>query len=122
MQLKYATELAFRSKATLDPLYEELIRETVLSVKDEQIARFLGRQIRTLLAQEIGSQFDEGVEGTGEKHRCGKCEIKNYDECGVVLCMETGSNDVSFCEHQRRVEGRQSRGERGSRRCYGEDL
>ncbi len=57
MQVEYATDLAFRSTTTLSPLYEQLIRETVLSVKAEQIATFLGRQITPLLAQEIGSQF-----------------------------------------------------------------
>ena len=43
MQVEYATDLAFRSTATLGPLYEQLIRQSVLSVKAEQVARFLGR-------------------------------------------------------------------------------
>ena len=42
MQVEYATDLAFRSTTTLGPLYEQLIRETVLSVKAEQVASFLG--------------------------------------------------------------------------------
>jgi hypothetical protein len=58
MQVEYATDLAFRSTTTLRPLYQQLIRETVLSVKAEQIATFLGRQITPLLAQEIGSVGD----------------------------------------------------------------
>ena len=62
MQVEYATDLAFRSTTTLSPLYEQLIRETVLSVKAEQIATFLGRQITPLLAQEIGSQFSTRIE------------------------------------------------------------
>jgi hypothetical protein len=62
MQVEYATDLAFRSTTTLSPLYEQLIRETVLSVKAEQIATFLGRQITPLLAQEIGSQFATRIE------------------------------------------------------------
>jgi hypothetical protein len=62
MQVEYATDLAFRSTTTLNPLYEQLIRETVLSVKAEQIATFLGRQITPLLAQEIGSQFATRIE------------------------------------------------------------
>ena len=55
MQVEYATDLAFRSTTTLGPLYEQLIRQSVLSVKAEQVATFLGRQITPLLAQEIGS-------------------------------------------------------------------
>ena len=38
MQVEYATDLVFRSAATLGPLYEQLTRESVLSVKAEQIA------------------------------------------------------------------------------------
>jgi len=45
MQVEYATDLAFRSTATLGPLYEQLIRQSVLSVKAEQVATFLGRHI-----------------------------------------------------------------------------
>jgi hypothetical protein len=57
MRVEYATDLAFRSTATLGPLYEQLVRQSVLNVKAEQVATFLGRQITALLAQEIGSQF-----------------------------------------------------------------
>jgi hypothetical protein len=104
MQVEYATDLALRSTNTLSPLYEQLIRETVLSVKAEQIATFLGRQITPLLAQEIGSQFSTRIEGTCVKHRFGKCSIKMYDKCGIVLRIETTANDVSFFKHHRKVE------------------
>ena len=107
MQVEYATDLVFRSTATLGPLYHQLIRETVLSVKAEQIATFLGRQITPLLAQEIGSQFSTRIEGTCVKHRFGKSSIKMYDKCGIVLRIETTTNDVSFFKHHRRVEHRQ---------------
>jgi hypothetical protein len=106
MQVEYATDLAFRSTITLGPLYEQLIRQTVLNVKAEQIATFLGRQITPLLAQEIGSQFSTRIEGTCVKHRFGKCSIKMYDKCGIVLRIETTANDVSFFKHHRKVEHR----------------
>jgi len=57
MQVKYDTDLVLRSTATLAPLYAQLVRQSVLNVKAEQIATFLGRQITLLLAQEIGSRF-----------------------------------------------------------------
>ena len=106
MQVEYATDLAFRSTATLGPLYEQLIRQTVLNVKAEQVACFLGRQITPLLAQEIGSQFSTRIEGTCIKHRFGKCSIKMYDKHGIVLRIETTTNDVSFFKHHRKVEHR----------------
>jgi hypothetical protein len=64
MQVEYATDLVFRSVGTLRPLHQHLARESVLSVKAEQIASFLGRQISPQLAQEIGSQFSTRIEGT----------------------------------------------------------
>ena len=36
------------------------------------------------------------IEGTCIKHRFGKCSIKMYDKCGIVLRIETTANDVSF--------------------------
>jgi len=107
MQVEYATDLAFRSTATLGPLYEQLVRQSVLDVKAEHVARFLGRQITPLLAQEIGSQFATRIEGTCIKHRFGKCSIKMYDKHGIVLRIETTTNDVSFFKHHRKVEHRQ---------------
>jgi hypothetical protein len=106
MQVEYATDLAFRSTATLGPLYQYLVRESVLSVKAEQIATFLGRQITPQLAQEVSSQFSTRIEGTCIKHRFGKSSIKMYDKAGIVLRIETTTNDVSFFKHHRKVEHR----------------
>ena len=107
MQVEYATDLAFRSSATLGPLHEQLVRQSVRSVKAEQVASFLGRQITPLLAQEIGSQFATRIEGTCIKHRFGKCSIKMYDKFGIALRIETTTNDVSSFKHHRKVEHRQ---------------
>jgi hypothetical protein len=106
MQVEYATDIVFRSAATLAPLYEQLIRESVLSVKAEQIATFLGRQITPQLAQEIGNQFSTRIEGTCIKHRYGSSAIKMYDKFGIVLRIEIVANDVSFFKHHRKVEHR----------------
>jgi hypothetical protein len=106
MQVEYATDLAFRSTATLEPLYDQLIRQTVLSVKAEHVASFLGRPITPHLAQEIGSRFSTRIEGTCIKHRFGRCSIKMYDKAGIVLRIETTTNDVSFFKHHRKVEHR----------------
>jgi hypothetical protein len=107
MQVEYATDLAFRSATTLGPLYDQLIRQTVLSVKAEQVASFLGRHITPHLAQEIGSRFSTRIEGTCMKRRFGKCSVKMYDKCGIVLRIETTTNDVSFFKHHRKVEHRE---------------
>jgi hypothetical protein len=106
MQVEYATDLVFRSQATLQPLYEQLSRQAILTVKAEQVATFLGHKITAQLAQEIGSQFATRIEGTCIKHRFGKSSIKMYDKFALVLRLETTSNDVSFFKHYRKVEHR----------------
>ncbi len=113
MQVEYATDVVFRSAATLRPLYEQLTREAVLSVKAEQIATFLGRKIAPQLAQEIGSQYATRIEGTCIKHQFGKASIKMYDKFGCVLRIETTTNDVAFFKHHRKVEHRDSLPTRG---------
>jgi predicted transcriptional regulator len=113
MQVEYATDLVFRSAGTLGPLYEQLTRESVLSVKAEQIATFLGRKITPQLGQEVGSQFSTRIEGTCIKHHFGKASIKMYDKFGCVLRIETTTNDVSFFKHHRKVEHRDGPPTRG---------
>jgi len=104
MQVEYATDLVFRSAATLGPLYEQLTRQSVLSVKAEQIATFLGRPITPQLAQELGSQFSTRIEGTCIRHRFGDASVKMYDKFGQILRIETTTNEVSFFKHHRKVE------------------
>jgi hypothetical protein len=107
MQVEYAIDLVFRSAETLKPLYEQLSRQAVLSVKAEQVASFLGKKITPQLAQEIGSRFETRIEGTCIKHRLGKAQVKMYDKFNLVLRIETTVNDVSFFKHHRKVEHRQ---------------
>lgn len=107
MQTEYATDLVFRSAETLAPLYEQLSRQAVLSVKADQVATFLGKKITPQLAQEIGSRFATRIEGTCIKHRLGKAQVKMYDKFHRVLRIETTVNDVSFFKHHRKVEHRE---------------
>jgi hypothetical protein len=113
MQGEYATDLAFRAAATLGPLYEQLTRQSVLNVKAEQIAPFLGRPIIPRLARERGSQFSTRIEGTCIKPRFADASIKMYDKFGQTLRIETTTNDVCFFKPHRKVEHRQGRPTRG---------
>jgi hypothetical protein len=107
MQVEYATDLVFRSQAVLKPLYGQLSRQAILTVKAEHVATFLGHKITAQLAQEIGSQFATRIEGTCVKHRFGTSWIKIYDKLGLILRIETTTNDVSAFKHYRLVEHRQ---------------
>ena len=84
MQVEYSTDLMFCSATTLAPLYEQPARQSVLSVKAEQVATFLGRRITPQLAQEIGSQFSTRIEGTCIKHRFGSASIKMYNKLEAI--------------------------------------
>lgn len=107
MQVEYSTDLVFRSAEHLAPIYEQLSREAVLSVKAEQVASFLGKKITPQLAQEIGSRFSTRIEGTCIKHRFGQAQVKMYDKLGRILRIETTVNNVSFFKHHRKVEHRE---------------
>jgi len=50
MQVEYATDLMFCSPAILKPLYEQLSRQAILTVKAEHVATFLGHKITAQLA------------------------------------------------------------------------
>src|SRR5882762_449677 len=54
-----------------NPLYQQLSRQAILTVKAEHVATFLGHRIIAQLAQEIGSQFATRIEGTCVRHRFG---------------------------------------------------
>jgi hypothetical protein len=105
-QVEYATDLVFRSPAVLQPLYQQLCRQAVLSVKAEHIATFLGHQITPNLIAEVGNQFSTRIEGTCIKHHYGKSTVKMYDKFDLVLRLETTTNNVSFFKHHRKVEHR----------------
>lgn len=106
MQAEYSTDLVFKSAQILKPLYEQLAREAVLSVKAEQVATFLGKKVAPQLAAEIGSRLSTRIEGTCIKHRFDSCSIKIYDKFARILRIETTTNDVSFFKHHRKVEHR----------------
>src|SRR5499426_805421 len=103
MQVEYATDLVFRSQAVLKPLYEQLSRQAILTVKAEHVATFLGHKFTPQLAQQIGSGFATRIEGTCVKHRFGKSSIKIYDKFALVLRIETTTNDVSTFKHYRDI-------------------
>lgn len=106
MQVEYATDIVFRSMKALRPVYEELVRTAIHTVKPEHVATFLGRKLDDRFEGEIGNDFHTRIEGTKVKHHMGRNSIKMYDKLGRALRIETTSNDVTFFKHYRRVEHR----------------
>ena len=106
MQVEYATDIIFKRRSDLKPIYDEIVRTAIHSVKPENIATFLGRKLHGGYQDEMGNNFNTRIEGTCIKHRMGKVAVKMYDKFGLVLRVETVANDVSFFKHHRRVEHR----------------
>ncbi len=106
MQLEYATDIVFHRQKDLKPIYEELVRTAVHSVKPENIATFLGRKLTGQYQDEMGNDFHTRIQGTRIKHHMGKVAIKMYDKHAIILRIETVANDVSFFKHHRKVEHR----------------
>jgi hypothetical protein len=103
-QAEYSTDLMFRSREILVPLYDALSRQAVLAADAPRVAGFLGKKITPALAQEIGSRLSTRIEGRCIKHYMGAAGVKVYDKFSRVLRVETTVNDVSFFKHHRRVE------------------
>jgi hypothetical protein len=106
MQIEYATDIIFRDRAALAPLYEAISRTAIHTVKPEHVATFLGRRLTSNFNAELGNDFNTRIQGTRIRHHMGPASIKMYDKFGRVLRIETTSNDVSFFKHHRTVEQR----------------
>jgi hypothetical protein len=106
MQVEYATDIVFWRRNDLQALYEPLIRTAVHAVKAADVATFLGRKLSGNFKGELGNDFGTRVEGTRIKHHMARTSIKMYDKHGLVLRLETTSNDVTFFRHHRSVEHR----------------
>jgi hypothetical protein len=102
-QVEYATDIVFRRRADLAPIYETLVRTAVHSVKAAHVATFLGRRLYRNSSEEIGNDFDTRIQGTRVKHRMGPTSIKAYDKAGIILRIETTTNNPKWFTHYRTV-------------------
>jgi len=112
-QVKYSTDLMFRSEQILVPIYDAISRQAVLAANAERVSGFLGKKITPQLAQEIGSRLSTRIEGRCIKHYMGFAGVKVYDKFSRVLRVETTINDVSFFKHYRKVEQKAQRHDQG---------
>jgi hypothetical protein len=106
MQAEYSTDIVFRKRSDLNPFYERVVRTAVHAVKPKNIATFLCRKLNGNYEGEVGTKLNVRIEGTRILHHMGPVSIKMYDKRGIVLRVETTTNDVSFFKHYRRVERR----------------
>ncbi len=104
-QVEYSTDVVFRVKTDLQPIYDGLVRTVIHAVKPDQIATFLARKPMSLESStdEVETQFQTRVMGTRVKHRLGPSSIKMYDKHGLILRVETTTCDPSWFTHYRTV-------------------
>lgn len=105
-QIECATDIIFRKPECLGPIYDEIIRTAVFTVKPDNIATFLGQRITYNCAKEIGTNYNQRILGTRIKHHMGDVSIKMYDKFGRMLRIESTCNDISTFRVEREVRHR----------------
>ncbi len=94
----------FKKPEYLEPLYDEIIRTAIFTVKPDDIATFLGQRITYNCIKEIGTNYNQRIPGTRIKHHMGDVSIKMYDKFGCVLRIESTCNDISTFRVEREVQ------------------
>jgi hypothetical protein len=105
MQVEYSWDLSWKRAADLAPVYAEISRQAILTVKAPDVAKFLGKRLSP--EAELTSDFRTRIEGTRIRHSLGPAALKLYDKRGRVLRLECTANDVTFFKHYRKVEHRE---------------
>lgn len=109
MQVEYSWDIVWKKAEELAPVYEEISRQAILTVKAADVAKFLGKRLSA--EAEITSDFGTRIAGTRIKHKLGPASVKMYDKRGRVLRIEVTANDVTFFRHYRKVVGRDGQSE-----------
>ena len=102
-QVEYAQDLVFKDQATVDRLFEELARQALLSIKAEDVARFLGKRLPMGHDTQVTSHLGRRHRGLRLKHSFGPASVKLYNRPGGILRLEMTTYNVSFFKHYRQV-------------------
>ena len=105
-QIECATDIMFMQSEDLGPIYDEIIRTAIFTVKPDNIATFLGQRITYNCKKEVGTNYNRRILGTRIKHHMGDVSIKMYDKFGSVLRIESTCNDIGTFRVKRKVEHR----------------
>ncbi|MDE3100160.1 MAG: hypothetical protein KGJ88_11865 [Verrucomicrobiota bacterium] len=104
MQVEYSWDLSWQRTTDLAPVYTEISRQAILTVKAPDVAKFLGRHLSP--EAKLTSDFRTRIKGTRLKRSLGPASLKLYDKRGRVLRLECTTNDITFFSHYRKVEHR----------------
>jgi hypothetical protein len=102
-QVEYAQDLVFKDQESVDQLFEELARQAVLTIKADDVARFLGKRLPMGHDTQVTSHLGRRYAGLRLKHSFGPASVKLYNRPGGILRLEMTTYDVSFFKHYRQV-------------------
>jgi hypothetical protein len=87
-QAEYATDVLFKDRAHLQPLYRRLLEHATLAFSAEDILSFLGKKLHANLTADVDTDCKKRPQGFRVKHRHGGNWLKMYDKFGQVLRIE----------------------------------
>jgi hypothetical protein len=87
-QAEYATDVLFKDRDCLQPLYRRLLEHATLAFSAEDILSFLGKKLHPALQAEVNTDCKKRHQGFRVKHRYGGNWLKMYDKFGQVLRIE----------------------------------
>lgn len=87
-QAEFATDVLFKDRATLQPLYRRLLEHATLAFSAEDVLSFLSKKLRSTLQAEVDTDLKKRCQGFRIKHRYGGNWLKMYDKFGLVLRIE----------------------------------
>jgi hypothetical protein len=90
---EYATDVLFEDRSALAGLYPRLVEHARACLGAEDVLKFLGRKLDPSLKGEVQTHLSRRVEGVRVVHRLKANKLKMYDKAGIVLRIETTSND-----------------------------
>jgi hypothetical protein len=102
-QVEYAQDLVFKDQESVDQLFEALARQAVLTIKADDVARFLGKRLPMSHDTQVTSHLGRRYAGLRLKHSFGPASVKLYNRPGGILRLEMTTYDVSFFKHYRQV-------------------
>lgn len=92
-QAEFSSDVLFRRREDLQPLYSRLIEHTLMHFSADDIMRFLGRRLFPQFDGEVLTLCrKDRCPGTRVKHRMKGNWLKMYDKFGVILRIETVIN------------------------------
>jgi hypothetical protein len=87
-QAEFATDVLFKSRELLQPLYRCLLERATLAFSAEDVLSFLGQKLSGNLLAEVNTDCKKRRQGFRVKHRYAGNWLKMYDKFGQVLRIE----------------------------------